>query len=279
MTITVEKSFVRSFEAEVHTAFQRTGSKLKGTVRGRNDVIGSTTTFQVIGKGSAGTKSRNGSVPVMNINHVPVEIALADFYAGDWVDRLDELKMNHDEKTVVAQAGAYALGRKTDDLIITGLDADKTITSPIKNVEKYRTTDGLTKEKVLSAFEMMGENDVADDGERFAIVGWKQWSELMQIPEFANSDYIGDSDLPWKGTQAKRWLGSLWMPHSGLTKKNNVRQCYWYHKSAVGHASGSNVKTDITWHGDRAAHFINNMMSQGAGVIDATGIIRIECAE
>ena len=77
----------------------------------------------------------------MNINHVPVEIALVDFYADDWVDRLDELKMNHDEKTVVAQAGAYALGRKTDDLIITGLDADKTITSPIKNVEKYRTTD------------------------------------------------------------------------------------------------------------------------------------------
>ena len=279
MTITVEKSFVRSFEAEVHTAFQRTGSKLKGTVRSRNDVIGSTTTFQVIGKGSAATKSRNGSVPVMNINHMPAEIALADFYAGDWVDRLDELKMNHDEKTIVAQAGAYALGRKTDDLIIESLDANKKIISPIKNVDKYKITDGLTKEKVLAAFEIMGENDVADDGERFAIVGWKQWSDLMQIPEFANSDYIGDDDLPWKGTQAKRWLGSLWMPHSGLTIKSNARQCYWYHKSAIGHASGSNIKTDITWHGDRAAHFINNMMSQGAGVIDATGVIRIECAE
>ena len=279
MTITVEKSFVRSFEAEVHTAFQRTGSKLKGTVRCRNDVIGSTATFQVIGKGSAGTKSRNGSVPVMNINHVPVEIALADFYAGDWIDRLDELKMNHDEKTVVAQAGAYALGRKTDDLIIESLDSDRKITSPIKSADGYRLSDGLTKEKVLAAFEMMGDNDVADDGDRFAIVGWKQWSELMHIPEFANSDYIGDSDLPWKGTQAKRWLGSLWMPHSGLKKVSNVRRCYWYHKSAIGHASGSNVKTDITWHGDRAAHFVNNMMSQGAGVIDATGVIRIECTE
>ena len=279
MTITVETSFVRAFEAEVHTAFQRTGSKLKGTVRSRNDVIGSSTTFQVIGKGSAGTKSRNGTVPVMNINHTPKEVALADFYAGDWVDRLDELKMNHDEKAVVAQAGAYALGRKTDDLIIKGLDASQDIASVTKNAVGYKKSEGMTKQKVLSAFELMGENDVADDGDRFAIVGWKQWSELMQIPEFANSDYVGETDLPWKGTQAKRWLGSLWMPHSGLTKTSNVRQCYWYHKSAIGHASGSNVKTDITWHGDRAAFFINNMMSQGAGVIDPTGIIRLECAE
>lgn len=72
------------------------------------------------------------------------------------------------------------------------------------------------------------------------------------------ADYIGDDDLPWKGTQAKRWLGTLWMPHSGLTKTSSVRYCYWYHKTAVGHAVGSDVKTDITWHGDRAANFINN---------------------
>lgn len=26
---------------------------------------------------------------------------------------------------------------------------------------------------------------------------------------------------------------------------------YWYHKTAIGHAVGSDVKTDITWHGDR----------------------------
>ena len=31
---------------------------------------------------------------------------------------MDELKTNIDERTVVANAGAYALGRKTDELII-----------------------------------------------------------------------------------------------------------------------------------------------------------------
>jgi hypothetical protein len=85
--------------------------------------------------------------------------------------------------------------------------------------------------------------------------------------------------LPWKGTQAKRWLGTLWSPHSGLTKSGSVRNCFWYHKTAVGHAVGSDVKTDITWHGDRAAHFINNMMSQGSCLVDMSGVVSLRCLE
>ncbi len=279
MTNTVEQAFVRGFEAEVHSAFQRTGSKLRHTVRTRNNVKGYSSTFQLVGKGSAGTKSRNGQVPVMNIDHAPIEILLADYYAGDWLDKLDEIKLNHDEKAIIAQAGAYALGRKTDDLIISSLDKSTSITSVKATGQGLTNNDGLTKEKVLAAFELLGTSDVPDDAQRFAIVGWKQWSQLMAIKEFASSEYIGTDELPWKGTQAKRWLGTMWLPHSGLTKTAGIRKCYWYHKTAIGHVSGSDVKTDITWHGDRAAFFINNMMSQGAGVIDPSGVICLECKE
>ena len=55
---------------------------------------------------------------MMNIDHTPVECFLTDYYAGDWVDQMDELKTNIDERTVITNAGAYALGRKTDELII-----------------------------------------------------------------------------------------------------------------------------------------------------------------
>ena len=41
----------------------------------------------------------------------------------------------------------------------------------------------------------------------------------------------------------------------------------------------SEVVTDITWHGDRAAHFVNNMMSQGAVMIDPTGVVRMRAKE
>ena len=122
-------------------------------------------------------------------------------FSENWADSLDELKTAHDERSVIARAGEYALGRKTDELITEQLDTSTNYSGA--------GTDGLTKAKVLTGFEMLGDADVPDDGERYAVVGWKQWSDLLGIEEFAHADYIGDGDLPWKGTQAKRWLGTL----------------------------------------------------------------------
>ena len=116
-------------EADVHLAYQQTGSKLKSTVRSKNNIVGYSTTFQKVGKGTASVKARHGLVPVMNLDHEPVECMLYDYYAGDWVDSLDELKTNIDERRIIASAGAYALGRKTDDLIISALKNADRITS------------------------------------------------------------------------------------------------------------------------------------------------------
>ena len=118
-----------------------------------------------------------------------------------------------------------------------------------------------------------------DDGQRFAVIGWRQWSDLLDLQEFASAEFVGDDQLPWRGIQAKRWLGTTWMPHSGLPLAAGVRTCFWYHKSAVGHAIGQEITSDITWHGDRAAHFVANSMSQGAGLIDAAGVVKLPCLE
>ncbi len=271
MSIDIDDAFVKQFEREVHEAYQRLGSKLRPTVRSKTNVIGSSTVFPVVGKGTASTKARHGAVPVMNITHDDAEAELADYYAGDWVDKLDELKVNFDERQVIASAGAYALGRKTDELIIAELDSSTNYAGA--------NDDGLTLDKVLEAFELLGAAEVPDDGERYAVVGWKQWSELLALPQFASADYVGADELPFKGTQAKRWLGTLWIPHAGLTASGNVRKCHWYHRTAIGHASGADVTTDITWHGDKAAYFVNNMMSQGATIIDTDGVVTMRCSE
>lgn len=274
MSTTIPNAFVKQFEREVHEAYQRMGSKLRGAVRTINNVQGASCVFQKVGRGTAATKSTHGMVPVMNLAHTTVECTLQDYYAGDWIDRLDELKINIDERQVIANAGAYALGRKTDELIINALS------SATGNVILEGGTR-LTLDKILNAFDILGTLDVPDDGQRFAVVGWKQWGDLLKIDEFASADYVGAEELPYKGTQAKRWLGTLWMPHSALpyTAGTNTRKCFWFHKTAIGHAVGSDVETDITWHGDRAAHFVNNMMSQGASLIDGNGVVAIECDE
>jgi hypothetical protein len=274
MSTTLDQAFIKQFEREVHEAYQRQGSKLRNTVRTITDVNGSSAVFQKVGSGTASTKSTHGMVPVMNLAHSNIEVILSDYYAGDWVDRLDELKTNIDERQIIAAAGAHALGRKTDELIINALSA----------ADEYVVSDdnlGLTKDKIFEAFETFGENDVPDDGSRYCIIGWKQWSELLKLEEFVSAEFVGPDNLPFSTiTQAKMWLGTIWIPHSGLpVDENDIRSCFWYHKTAVGHAAASDVQTDITWHGDRASHFVNNMMSQGAGLIDMNGVVVIECDE
>ncbi|PCI96666.1 MAG: hypothetical protein COB14_09860 [Alphaproteobacteria bacterium] len=274
MSTTIDQAFIKQFEREVHEAYQRQGSKLRNTVRTITGVNGSGAVFQKVGKGTASTKATHGMVPVMNLDHSNIEVILSDYYAGDWVDRLDELKTNIDERQVIANAGAQALGRKTDELVINALAGASANIITDSNI-------GLTKDKILSAFETFGENDVPDDGQRFCIVGWKQWSDLLSIDEFVNADYIGAENLPFSSiTQAKMFLGTIFIPHSGLpVDGSDIRSCYYYHKTAVGHAAASDVQTDVSWHGDRASHFVNNMMSQGAGLIDDTGIVTINCDE
>ncbi|MCL2629518.1 MAG: phage capsid protein [Alphaproteobacteria bacterium] len=271
MSIHIEKAFVKQFEADVHLAYQQMGTKLRSTIRSKSGVIGSSTTFQRVGKGLANTKSRHGLVPVMNLNHEPIECPLSDYYAGDWVDALDELKTNIDERRVVASAGAYALGRKTDELIISALNT--------ANQEIGDYDSGLTKELVLEAIGVLNKKDVPDDGRRFAVVGVKQWNDLLSMEEFTSAEYVGDN-LPFvSGTETKKWMGVIWVLHNSLPGSSDETDCFIYHSSAIGHACGQDVKSDISWHGERAAHFISNSMSQGACLIDAEGIVRVKCGE
>lgn len=267
----IDNAFIKQFEREVHEAYQRQGSKLRATVRNRTDVKGSSTNFPKVGTGVAMTKARGASVPVMNLDHSTIEVVLSDYYAGDWLDKLDELKIAHDERAVIANSGAYALGRKTDELIINALANTSNQAST--------TAGGMTLAKALEAFEALGENDVPDDGQRFAVVGYKQFSDLLAIEEFASANFVGESELPFKNMQAKNWLGMTWIQHNGLPLSGTDRSCFVYHKTAVGHASGADVTTDVTWHGDKASYFVNNMMSQGTGLIDDAGIIEIICSE
>jgi len=270
MSVSIDKVFVKQFEADVHLAYQQMGTKLRATVRSKSGVVGTSTTFQKVGRGIASTKSRHGIVPVMNLNHEPVECILQDYYAGDWVDALDELKTNVDERRVVASAGAYALGRKTDELIVDAMAGATT------SVGDY--TKEFSKDFILNAVEILNENDVPDDGRRFAVVGVHQWNKLLAMDEFVSADYVGDTPLT-SGFDARKWLGITWVLYNGLPLSGTGRDCFIYHASAIGHASGQDVKTDISWHGERAAHFISNSMSQGAVMIDNTGIVRVRCID
>jgi len=274
MASTINNAFITQFEAEVHMAYQRMGSKLKNLVRTVNNVNGSSVKFQKVAKGQANTKARHAEVVAMDLAHSNVSATLTDYYAADYVDKLDELKVNIDERQIIAQSAAYALGRKTDEVIIDEL---KGATSVANNIGGSAT--GMTLIKATTMMETFNTNDVPDDNQRYWVVGPKQWSNLLAVDQFSRVEYVGPQDLPFgNGITAKRWLGFLWFVHSGLTVATD-RQTLAFHKSALGLGVGTDVKTEVNYVPEKVSHLITSMISLGATTIDGDAARVQLCAE
>ena len=274
MATQISNAFIKQFESEVHMAYQRMGSKLKNTVRQTNNVQGNQARFQKVGTGVASTKSRHGEVPTMEITHSTVDVTLSDFYAADMVDKLDELKTNIDERQVLAQSAASALGRKVDQLIIDVLDAG----SNSNNVA--HGSAALTLAKALTVYEAFGEADVPDDGQRYFVVSPAGWADLLQIDQFSRAEYVGEADLPYAGGMtAKRWLGFLWFTHSGLSVSGTTRDCHAYHSTAVGMASAQDITTEMNYLPEKVSNLITSYFSAGAVMIDNNGAIECQITE
>ena len=284
MSTSITTSFINSYEAKVHEVFQRQGSYLKDAVRVKDGVVGSTAVFQKIGTGTATTKARHGTITPMNQAHTAPSATLADFYAGDWVDKLDEAKININERDALASGGAMALGRKVDDQITTVLDA---------TTQAVVTLTVTAKANILATaiefVEAAWNNDVPNDGQVYGVVTPRYWSQLMLNDQFSRADWVATDGQSFRQGPAigrakwKDWLGVKWKMQTGLPGAGTgTAKCFVWHKTAVGYAVAASagnvagneaVAADITWHGDRAAHFVNHMMSGQAVLIDDTGVI------
>ena len=264
MANTIDTAFIKQFESDVHLAYQRMGSKLRNTVRTTN-ATASVVRFQKIGTGVATTKSRNGNVTPMELAHTTVEATMADFYAPEYIDKLDELKTNINERQAVAQSAAAALGRKTDELIVAALDA-------AGGTSIHDTGSALEIADILSLFETMGVADVPEDGQRYLAMHPKGYADLFAITQFASSDFVGEQNLPFAGGMTmKEFMGFKVFSTSAVTAGKNMA----YHTSAVGLGINAEVATEINYVAEKASHLANSMMSMGAVAIDANGICEV----
>jgi hypothetical protein len=265
MANTIDQAFIKQFETEVHLAYQRMGSKLRNTVRSSN-VTGSVARFQKIGKGAANTKARNGDVTAMELAHTNVEATMADFYAPEYIDKLDELKININERQAVAQSAAAALGRKTDEILITAMDAGANAT------QIADTAGALDKADLLTLFSTFGAADIPEDGQRYLAMSPAGFADLFSINEFASSDYVGPQNLPFAGGMTmKEFLGFKIFSTSAVAGGKN----FAYHTSSVGLGINADVTTEVNYVPQKVSHLATSMMSMGAVVIDADGIYEV----
>jgi hypothetical protein len=138
----------------------------------------------------------------------------------------------------------------------------------------------LARNALINIIKAMNANEVPNDGGRYICLSANAWAIAETVQQFASSDYVDTHGRPFvDGAPFPRWrhfMGAMWTNHQGLPGAGTATcKGFAWHKNAVGYAIGLDLKADITWHGDRAAHFVNHLFSGGACLIDDSGVIEI----
>jgi hypothetical protein len=267
MTMQAPVTFVTEFETGIEREFQRSSTKLLSTIRNKRNVKASTARFHVAGMGTAAKKTRGGDVPLMNADRRQIIVTLETNYAGDYIEEEDLEQMGHDDRDEAVFAGAAALGRKADEIIMLALD---TTTTPVENAGGPLTTSVASRANVI-----LQQNDVPFDKQVFGIISPGAYNHMKASKQFSNKDYIGEADLPFMTmTEWTFWNGIYWMPYAGVPGVGTATCKGWvYHSRAVAAAIGHDIRSTIDWQNRQSEWFVNNRFRMGASILMPRGVV------
>lgn len=269
MSASVPVSFIEQYQAEVKQVYQQTGSLLRNTVRTVTQVNAERIYFPKLGKGHATQKARHADVVPMNLEHSRAYADMADFYAPEYIDDLDQAKLNWSLASQYAIASGNALGRTTDEILIGAVDATP-------NELKVSTLDpdaagAITLQVISGASAAMAANDVPLDRMRYAVISPEGLAQLQAIPGVTSSDFVREQILV-SGDKPAFWMGFNWVVSNMLPE--GVLG-YFYHRQAVGHGIARDIRTSVDWVPEKVAWLVNSWMSMGATIIDPDGVFKL----
>lgn len=279
MSKTLTDNAVSEFDAEVKHAYQGMGL-LRGTVRFRGGVVGSTHRWPKMGKGTATRRTPQTRVVPMNIAHTNATATIEDWNAPEFTDIFDQQKVNYNERTELAEVIAGAIGRREDQLILDALDAASTTLTVSTDIGG--TATGLNTAKFRRTRRLLSTQGVPKGGGRTFV-----------IHSIGMEQLLGDSDANTVDKNAikalvdgeiSHWLGFDIIEmedrdEGGLPLASSVRTSYAYHISAIGLAQGIDFRTEVNYIADMTSWLANGIFAAGSVGIDALGIVEVSTTE
>lgn len=230
--------------------YQNKGNRLRPTVtqamRIENNEKG---VFWLAGKTKAKKIERRERNQPGNGERKKVEVSLATWKAFDVIEEYDVDRMSVDEKEVVYESGANALGRATDIEIYAQMATAVTAVTGLDfSAGAFNAANALTLCAAL-------QNDkVPWDGNVYCGLPALQWNQLLANKAVNSADHVGP-DLPFvKATDTRFWNGVNWFlfveedaadlyPVPGA----NQQDLFIWHKSAMGWANNTDLSVITDW--------------------------------
>lgn len=272
---------IKSFEAEVHQAYQEEGNQLSACTRFRR-IPGNKTQFPILGTLAAAERIIGTPVVATNQSASAVEVQTTKYSVAQWTDIFLASEVNFDAKQESAKAVAMAAGRKVDQIIIDALETYSGSYTNTVATSIGGSNTSLNVAKLAAATKKLDLNGVPMT-DRYGVIHVNAHHGLTQETTVASSDYNSKRVLEngrisnYYGWNFKV-VGNM-ADEAGLTLSTNDRHNYFLHKSALGCVMGMEISVDIQYHQEYGAHLVTCFFSAGAKIIDELGIVQVSTYE
>jgi hypothetical protein len=229
--------------------YQQKGNRLRPTVTQAMRIENNeSAVFWLAGKSKAKKIERRERNQPSNAARKKVTIPLATWKCFDTVEEYDVDRMTVNEKEVVYESGANALGRATDIEIYAQMQAAKAVADVDFSAAAFSAANALT------LCSMLQGDKVPWDGKVYCGLPPLQWNQFLANKIVNSSDHVG-TDIPFvKATDSRFWNGVNWFlnveedpldfyPVPGANKQDLM---IW-HQSAMGWGNNEDLSVIAQW--------------------------------
>tara|TARA_E500000075_G_scaffold126854_1_gene131927 strand:- start:563 stop:1198 length:636 start_codon:yes stop_codon:yes gene_type:complete len=209
-----------------------------------------------------------------------------DYDWADLIDDTDKVRLLISPQSEYAKAGAYAMGRTMDDVIIAaatgnafgGVSGGSTIGLPAGQKIAHGST-GLTIAKLISAKEKLDAANVDPDEARTLVCSAKQISDLLGTTQITSSDFNSVKALVQGDIDT--FMGFRFIRSERLgTDSNGNRQVLAFTNTSMGLALGKDIQTKISERADKNySTQVYLCMTIGATRVEDEKVLEIACTE
>jgi len=267
-----ESAAQTQYRQQLVDEFEEGMSWLRRTTVNEAVIKGNQATFAIAGAAgeTADTRGINGLIPANPLNLTQATATLTEWHYLYRITRFNIFQSQGNIMRAAQEKTRKVLNRRIDADIIAQLDTATT---------NLGATAQASLLMVMKALTTLGENEVPTEEEDklFALVSDGFFGYLMQIPEFASSDYVEVKPMTGPALRLRRWAGFNWIRHHNLTGNGTASEkCYFYHRDAIGSAFDSEaLDTAIGYDDEQDYSYARASSFTGAKLLQQTGIVQV----
>lgn len=250
MTANAPNWFPTQYANRAMHIYQNKGNRLRPMVTQATRIEGAEkAVFWLAGKSKAVKKTRNQRNVPSNAERKKFEVPLVTWTAFDTVEEYDLDRMTVDEKEIVYQSGAMALGRATDIEIYDVMKAAK----PAADAGLDFSAGAFSAANALTLCAALQNDKVPWDGQVFCGLPSLQWNQFLANKVVNSADQV--KDLPFtKATDTRFWNGVNWFLQVEEDPEDfyrvpaaNKQDLMIWHKSALGWGNHTDLRVIPQW--------------------------------